>query len=270
MCHYIWQWVSAAALVWITPKCTPIYWLLTWTIWTIEATWTIEFLPSGWINGNNLLFIGIFSCCACGTGHMASLFTSLSRTAIATFFSEAVLQTCQHQLPQALTATTALCKMMTSLQEGPLSRNLLRFSCHLWCTSHNLRASSKSIRCNSHLMNTPALLGKPHGNLGTNYYATNKLLARNSTSNTQRTIPKVPEPHQGCSTAHRGSEGTNNSTSASSCHRCWCSSRDLHPFCQVHSHRSSRHYHSAMTVAKQAWHDHLPYKPNAFSNSYQQ
>ena len=65
-----------------------------------------------------------------------SLFTSLSRTEIATIFSEAVLQTCQHQLPQALTATT-------------------------------------------------------------------------TDRNTQRTTPKVPAPHQGCSTAHRGSEGTN-------------------------------------------------------------
>ena len=41
----------------------------------------------------------------------------------------------------------------------------------------------------------------------------------------------------------------------------------LPPLCKVHSRQSSRHYHSAMTVAKQAWHGHLPHKPNAFSNS---
>ena len=74
------------------------------------------------------------------------------------------------------------------------------------------------------------LLGKPNRNLGTNYYARNQLLARNSTSNTQCTTPKVPAPHQGCSTAHRGSEGTNDSSSASSCHRCCCSSCKLSPF----------------------------------------
>ena len=42
------------------------------------------------------------------------------------------------------------------------------------------------------------------------------------------------------------------------------------PLCQVLSYQSSRHYHSAVTVVKQGWHEHLPYKPNAFSNSYQQ
>ena len=74
------------------------------------------------------------------------------------------------------------------------------------------------------------LLGKPPGNLGTNFYTQNKLLARNSTSNTQRTTPKVPAPHQGCSTAHRGSEGTDDSSSASSYRRRWCSSRDFPTF----------------------------------------
>ena len=36
------------------------------------------------------------------------------------------------------------------------------------------------------------------------------------------------------------------------------------PLYQVHSHRSSRHYHSDMSVAKQAWHGHLPYERNGF------
>ena len=64
----------------------------------------------------------------CGTCHMASLFTSLSRTTIATIFLEAVLQTCPHQLPQVLTATTAHRNIITSLQVGPLSPNVFRLS----------------------------------------------------------------------------------------------------------------------------------------------
>ena len=145
---------------------------------------------------------------------MASLFTSLSRTAIATIFSEAVQQTYQHQLPQALTATTAHRNIITSLQEVPLSRNLLRFSCHRWRTSHNLLACTKSIRCNFHLMKNLAFsyLASHPETLETNYYARNQLLARNSTSNTQCPTPKVPPAHQGCSTAHRGSEGANDSS----------------------------------------------------------
>ena len=161
---------------------------------------------------------------------MASLFTSLSRTAIATIFSEAVLQTCQHQLPQALTATTAHCNIITSLLEGPLSHNLLRFSCQCWCTSQPPRLYQvHSLQLSFNEDSSLLLLGKSPRNLGTNYSARNQLLARNSTSNTQRTTPKVPPPHQGCSTAHRGSEGTNDSSSASSYLRCWCSSRDLRP-----------------------------------------
>ena len=74
------------------------------------------------------------------------------------------------------------------------------------------------------------LLGKPPRNLGTNYYARNQLLARNSTSNTQCTTPKVLAPHQECSIAHRGSEGTNDSSSTSSDHRSWCVSDDFRPF----------------------------------------
>ena len=72
------------------------------------------------------------------------------------YFSEAVLPTCQHQVPQALTATTAHRNIITSLQVGPLSRNFLHFSCHHWCTSHNLCTSTKSIRWHSHLMTTTA------------------------------------------------------------------------------------------------------------------
>ena len=41
----------------------------------------------------------------CGTCRMASLFTSLSGTAIPAIFSEDVLPACQHQLPQALAAS---------------------------------------------------------------------------------------------------------------------------------------------------------------------
>ena len=42
------------------------------------------------------------------------------------------------------------------------------------------------------------LLGKPPRNSGTDDYARNQLLARNRTSNTQCTTPKVLAPHQRC------------------------------------------------------------------------
>ena len=141
------------------------------------------------------------ACSHCGTCHMASLFRSLPRIATPAIFSEAILQTCQHQLPQPIAACTAHCNIITSLQMGPLSRNFLPFSCHLWCTSHDFRASTKSIRCNSHSMTTPAflLLGKPPTNPDTNYYARNRRLARNSTSWTQSTRRSISAPHQRCS-----------------------------------------------------------------------
>ena len=128
-----------------------------------------------------------------------SLFTSLSRTIIATIFSEAVLQTCQHQLPQVLTATTAH-HIITSLQVGPLSHNFLCFSA---ITGPFLATSAP----------LPS-----HRNYGT-FLLQLSTFARNYTSDTQCTTPKVPAPHQGCSTAHRGSEGTNDSSSTSSGHR---------------------------------------------------
>ena len=55
----------------------------------------------------------------CGTCHMASLFTSLPRTATPTIISEVVLWACQHQLPQALAASTAHRNITTSIQMGP-------------------------------------------------------------------------------------------------------------------------------------------------------
>ena len=131
----------------------------------------------------------------CGTWHMASLFTPLSRTAITTIFSEAVLQTCQHQLPQAL--ATSLLYTSSSCPSSRLSftqllalllPSLMHFS-QLPCLYqvHSLQLSYNEV---SSLL----LLGKPPGNFGTDYYAKNQLLARNSTSNTQRTTPKVLAP----------------------------------------------------------------------------
>ena len=73
------------------------------------------------------------------------------------------------------------------------------------------------------------LLGKLLEDSGTIYYSWNQLLVKNSISNTQRTTPKVPAPQQGCSTAHRGFEGTNDSSSASSDSRSWCLSHDFGP-----------------------------------------
>ena len=81
----------------------------------------------------------------CGTCHMASLFTSLPRTETSTFCSEIILQTCQHQLPQALSASTAHRNIITFLQMGPLSREFLCFSCLCRCSSHNLRFITKPL-----------------------------------------------------------------------------------------------------------------------------
>ena len=159
---------------------------------------------------------------------MASLFTSLSRTAIATIFSEAVLQSCQHQLPQALTAITAHRNIITSLQVGPLSHNFLRFSTiagSLLTTSMPLPSlfSANLIHCQ------PLHFVPSHQKTLAHFYCNNWLLARNSTSNTQRTTLKVPAPHQGCSTALRGSEGTDYSSSTSSDHQSWYVSNNFCP-----------------------------------------
>ena len=129
---------------------------------------------------------------------MASLFTSLSRTSIATIFFEAVLQTCQHQPPQAL----AISLLFTS-SSCPSSRpsftqllalflpSLMHFSqppCLYQVHSLQLSFNEVSSLC---------LLSKLPKNSGTIYYARNQLLAKNSISNTQRTTPKVPAPQQG-------------------------------------------------------------------------
>ena len=65
----------------------------------------------------------IFGCAL--VAHVASLFTSLPRAATPTIFSEVVLQASQHQLPQALATSTAHRIIITSLQMGPISRNLV-------------------------------------------------------------------------------------------------------------------------------------------------
>ena len=117
----------------------------------------------------------------------------------------------QHQLSQVLKAITAHRNIITSLQVGPLSPNFLRLSAlagPLLATFAPLQSHQKTLA---------------------HFYCSNQLLARNNTSDTQSTIPKVPAPHQGCSTAHRGSEGTNNSSSTSSDHRSWCVSDDFRP-----------------------------------------
>ena len=165
---------------------------------------------------------------------MASLFTSLSRTTIATIFSEAVLQTCQHQLPQVLTATTAHRNIITSLQVTPLSPNVLRLSALaglLLATFAPLPSYQKTLA---------------------HFYSGNQLLPRNNTSDTQCTTPKVPAPHQGCSTAHRGSEGTNDSSSTSSDHRSWCVSHDFHPVTKSTLHKTSLMNTSILPHANQS------------------
>ena len=148
---------------------------------------------------------------------MASPFTSLPRTAIPTIFSEALLSTSQHQLPQALAASLLKHIIIMSLQQALFHTT----SCAspaitdaLLTTSGDLPVHSLQLLFNED--SSLLLLGKPPRNFGTNYYARNQLLAKNNISNIRRTTPKVPAPQQGCPTAHTGSEGTNDSSIASS------------------------------------------------------
>ena len=109
-----------------------------------------------------------------------------------------------------------------------LSCNILRCN-HPLVLFSNFCASTKSVHCNSYSLRTTALLllGEPPENSGTDYYARNQLLERNNTNYTQRTSPKVLAPNQGCPTIHRRSEGTNDSSGASSDLRSWCISRNF-------------------------------------------
>ena len=54
----------------------------------------------------------------CGTCHMASPFTPLPRTAIPTIFSEVLLSTRRHQLPQALAASLLKHIIIMPLQQA--------------------------------------------------------------------------------------------------------------------------------------------------------
>ena len=127
--------------------------------------------------------------CRCGTCHMASLFTSPPTTATPTIFSEIILQTCQHQLPEALAASIAHRNTITSLPMSPLSRNILRFSrqCGPLLTT--------SVSSPSHFSTS---LLKPRGlnfflhedyprNLTQGFYCRNKLLGNYSINKAQRT-----------------------------------------------------------------------------------
>ena len=71
-----------------------------------------------------------------------------------------ILWSCSTNLPASTTTGPSYKPAQThhhyAPPAGPLSRNFLRFSCHHWCTSHNFRASTRSICCNSHLMKSPA------------------------------------------------------------------------------------------------------------------
>ena len=140
----------------------------------------------------------------CGTCHMAFLFMLLPRAATSTICSTNVL--------------------LNNIS----SRNILHFNHPLVVSSYPC-ASTKSIRCNSYLLRTTAflMLGKPHENSGTNFYARNQLLAKNNTDYTQRTSPKVLPPNQGCPTVLKRSEGTHDSSCTSSHLRSWCISRNF-------------------------------------------
>ena len=156
----------------------------------------------------------------CGIWHMASPFTSLPRTAIPTIFSEVLLSTSRHQQPQALAAS-----LLKHIIIMPLQQALFHATSCISpaITDARLTTSvplpSNSLQLSFNEDSSLLLFGKPPRNFGTDYYARNQLLARNGTSNTLCTTPKVLAPHQGCSTVHRRSEGTNNSSATSYC-RC--------------------------------------------------
>ena len=116
------------------------------------------------------------------------------------------------------------------------------------------------------------LLGKSPGNYSTNYYPRNQLLARNSTSSTQCTTPKMLAPHQGCSTAHRGSEGTNDSSSTSSDHRSWCVFHDFRPvtestLCKTSLMKSSLFSHAYQVTLKFWWQFYCRNGPLTMNNT---
>ena len=98
-------------------------------------------------------------------------------------------------------------------------RTILRCN-HPLVLFSDLCALTKSIRCNSYSLRTAdfLLLGKPPENSGTNCQARNQPSHKNSIANTQCTSPKVLAPNLGCSTIHWRSEGTNDSSGASSDH----------------------------------------------------
>ena len=125
---------------------------------------------------------------SCGTCHMASLSSSLPRTATHTVFSETILQTCQHQLPQALAA------LLIATSSRPFKWALFHVTS---CASaaHANPLLTTSISSPSYFSTS---LPKPRGldfslhedcpeNLTIFFYCRNKLLGSNSTSKAQRT-----------------------------------------------------------------------------------
>ena len=139
-----------------------------------------------------------------------------------------------HAAPKSSNNYSLLYRASTS---STPSRNILRCN-HPLVLFSNFCTSTKSIRCNSYLLRTTAflLLGKPPENSGTDYYARNQLLAWNHINNTQRTSPTVLAPNKLCSTIHRRSKGTNDSSGASSDLRSWCTSGN---FCALTSQRTA-------------------------------
>ena len=190
---------------------------------------------------------------------MSSFVTSLSRTAIITIFSETLRQTCQHQLPQALAASLLKHIIIMPLQQALIHTT----SCASPAITDALLTLPRlyqilSLQLSSSEVSSLLLLGKPPGNFGSNYFARNKLLARNSTNNTQRTTPKVLAPHQECFTAHRRSEGTNDSYSTSSDHQSWCVSHDFRPvtkstLCKTSPMKTSILSHAYQVTIKLWW-----------------
>ena len=93
------------------------------------------------------------------------------------------------------------------------------------------------------------------------FYCLNRILARNNTSDTECTSPKVPAPYQGCSATHRRTVNILPQHLVlliiANADAILATSTPLPgPFSSIFL---ALPYHSTMTIAKQAWHCHWPF-----------
>ena len=92
--------------------------------------------------------------------------------------------------------------------QSPLSRNIFCLILPLLLFS-NFCASTKSTRCNSHQLTGSAFLHlASHPKIVAQVFlCQNSTFGQEQHCNSQRTSPKVPTPHPGCSTSHQDQKG---------------------------------------------------------------